>query len=378
MNDLGAVPPKVDAQPADEEVAQVDPDEPKEDDEQPAADKKVQTTPETSWKRWESADSEIRTTAKWVVATSTSFAAIVFASGGFLVKGDLGPDYFWQRALAMALGSVVAVGGLSAIVGYVAKSRTPEEPSLDALPKALLARMQKAPWSYFPKHILDLTAFRRRYGIWHDSALEFRQEEARLQKQLSEAEGGQPDPGGDNRQLNYLKTRLDATKDAADDATENARRFAEAQSQLLAQARYLSARGSFVDSGKKLVAGAVAVALGASIYTIAVSFNPDEPKASPESTAELAMLSRASSESGNDLWVAADLENCEQDDGTVPVLLESGNGTSTSPWKVRTLPTETCQIVEFAVIGEAANVVVPDETIKIEYTTTTTAASDGG
>lgn len=325
--------------------------------------------------RWEAADKALRESAKWIITTATAFAAIVFASGGIIARGEFSEQYFWQRALVMVFAGAATAFGLAAMIGLIARSITPAEPSLDSLDAATLDQMKAHPRSYFPGEIADLEQFRKRYAFWQKQAIELRlaADEKAVALEAVKAEGT---PAGS--ELDLLVKQLAGLVKAAGTAAANRDQYQDAADSILSQERYRTARSSFVNGGWPLVGAGVLFVVGATVYLIAASFSPTEPKSeAAASRPVLATLVAGPGSAGDALWDAANLDECETDDGEVPVLLESGDGSTAAPWTVKTLPDgEDCDEVRFNVIGEVGTVVVPEDEITIVYETTTTVVDD--
>src|SRR6266508_1645036 len=113
--------------------------------------------------RWVEADKNVRETGKWIVTTVTASSGVVFASGGFLAKGEFGESYFWQRAWVMVGGATVAVLGLALFISRVVKTLTPQEPTLTALPKEVADDIETVPRDYFPEGVSTVAEFRVQY-----------------------------------------------------------------------------------------------------------------------------------------------------------------------------------------------------------------------
>jgi hypothetical protein len=353
-------------------------------------DESAAATPKAASTRWSTADDTVRQSSKWIVTAITGFTGVVFASGGFLVKGSLGESYFWQRAIAMSAGGLAAALGLAAIIGAIVSAMTPVEPTLDTLPPALLKAIERAPERYFPDGCTSIQAFRERWQHW-DQRSRLRASEAKEARNVATAAQAAYDAAKQRtpapNDLDDLRDAAVATASSAAEAeakaavvAENFALFVEAYQEIVDQARYVNARTSFTGGRWPLVGGGVLVILGAIAYTTAVSYTPPTPPAAATTAPQLAMLKRSRGPAGAALWEAAGLAPCESSTGVVPVLLASGDGSAGSPWQVQTLGRGAddhgtpCAVTAFAVRAEVATVVVPKDQVTIEYTSTTTTA----
>ncbi|HWJ61040.1 MAG TPA: hypothetical protein VNS19_03645 [Acidimicrobiales bacterium] len=340
--------------------------------------------PSTATTRWGRADEGVRATAKWLITTATAFTGIVFASGGFIVKGNLGESYFWQRALAMWLGAAAAALGLAAIIGAMAATLAGKEPRLDDLPPELAADIAAHPANFLPADSTDLEGFRDRYAEWHvverqtaADATRTRAASDEATAALTAAEAADPAPA-DLEEIRKRAAEAQAEADRAEaDATTaagNMEVYRQAYLEIIDRAKYITSHGSFTKSRAWLIAGGLAVVLGATTYTIAISYTPPESKPATPPPEQATLVQRAGP-GGEALWAAAQLDSCETAAGRVPVLLSGGDGSVDDPWAVATLPTDTCDAVSFTAISEVATVVVPEGTVEITYEAATTSTT---
>lgn len=353
--------------------------------------------------RWQGADETIRTTSKWVVTTLTGFTGLIFASGGFLVKGEFGSDYFWQRTLAMLLGAALAAACLGGIIAVFAKALAPDEPSIGTLSATDLEGIGADQANFYPGDVETIDEFRVEYRLRELTALNARSgaqfaaaKRDSVKARLKDLDDRLADKDLDDGERALLVTRRQALPEElvnaelaasiwdrdASTAESNWEQFRATRDTILGQVRYRSVRTSFKDAGTKLVLLLVGLALGAALYTVAVSFKVDsgDDSDAASSTPQLATLTVAENEAGNQLWSAAGLDACSSSRSArlVSVQLTGGDGTESSPWKVSTIPSDTCQALSFSVISAAGTVVVPDpEEINITYGTETTTTTAG-
>jgi hypothetical protein len=319
--------------------------------------------------RWDAADKTVRETAKWIITTVTGFSGLVFASGGFLAKGDFSEQYFWQRACVMVASAGAAALGLAGLIGYIARTIAPDEPTLDKLPEVIVTDIELAPSNYFPEGIQTMTDFKRRYVVWFERAANLKIKAAETESALKAAMARTPKVAEEVARLELEHRALVAAHAKADISWAS---FREARDLILSRARYSNARRSFADAGWPLALCGMVLVVGAATYLVAASFKPTPPKDAPSAERPvLAQLTKGDSSASDKLWTAAGLDACETEPGVTPVLLESGDGTDESPWKLRTIAgvPEGCASVGFSVISAVATVVVPDAEVKITYET---------
>lgn len=339
--------------------------------------------------RWQAADETIRTTAKWVITTLTGFTGLIFASGGFLVKGEFGSQYFWQRTLAMLAGAALAAGCLGGIIAVFAKALAPDEPSIGSIKASDLVAIEANTEAFFPGGVQNLDEFRAEYPKRELTALNARSgaqfaaaESDILKAELKDIDdrlGAKDLPPEERvallpRREGVPEKLATAEKVAAiwdrdaSKAESNWEQFRATRDTILGRVRYRSVKSSFKTAGRGLVALLVGLGLGAAAYTIAVSFKVDA--AATPVAPQLARLTVADNKTGDRLWTAVSLEGCEVpgSEREVSVQLVSGDGTVSSPWKVKTVPSSTCPALSFPVVSGAGTVVVPEtQAIKITY-----------
>lgn len=270
----------------------------------------VVTVP-TAGDRWVAATGELKAAVKWLIAAIAAVATVMFGAGPFLAstKVDLTSDPV--RIALFVAGILVALLGILMVIAGLLSVLLPTALDLDDLPDEFLAKVDAHPGDFLPSQVDSVAELR-------DKAAAFAAARPELLRQAERA----TDP--------KVKALLLA---AAARAANDSAVLRQARSDLVLQGEYLGTLGKVKRHLRLVGVGAVVAALGVSGYLIAAAV-PPETSASPV----IAVLTRVEGAAGDQLWAALKLERCEVGEPAhVPVLVLGGEGTSSSPYEVRTL-----------------------------------------
>jgi len=341
----------------------------------PAAEPATPLTP-TPTSRWVSGGKEIRETAKWVVTTAGAAGAVIFAGGPFLAKGGLTGEYVPVRVFLILLAGVLGTIGLAVLIGRTARVLLPFEVTLAGLPASLLDKIQAEPDAYLPGADVTIDEFRNNLRAYDRAVRKMEHHIATLEADFTDNPPANPADVHDDR-----STTLQILKDNLPVAQDNLKIYDEARDDLLAQAGYIETRRLFTHDSWKMFTAVVAITVGAVAYLLLWNSPDDKEEEAASSSPQLGQLVKYPDGASDGLWNAVGLTACEKNetvtiDGAevdrtvVAVSVESGEGTTANPYQLRTLGSasgEQCPVVAFSSIDDVAMLVIPDETLDIEY-----------
>lgn len=338
---------------------------------------------ESTESRWVAASAEVRSTAKWVIATAGSVGAAVFAGGPFLSKGEISGDHLAGRVGLVLLSTAVGAFGIIYLIGKTAQVLMPYKVTLVNLPASLRQKIAADPDAYLPDHLTDIQVFRQRLAMF-DLLSRSLPDQAADRKQRATQEADQNVKRQLEREAHQFET-------SAAIASRNSTIYKEVRTDLLDQAEYDEVNSRFVFGGKSMAAAGIAAMLAAVTYLMLWNV-PSDDDAAADSAPRLGLLVKDSTPSNLVLWEQTRIAGCEtthtSSDGSeteaqtvVPVVVKAGTGSPDDPYNVQTIGSVSpqaataCPIVSFTVINEVALIKFPADTVRIEYVESTTASA---
>lgn len=295
--------------------------------------------------RWTVAAADTRATAKWMIGSLASAAALIFGASAIVSR----PSLSWtqdrcQLLTALAAGTLGLVSVIL-LIGLTAAVLTPVKISLETLPKEMLGDLDAAAATRLPSGSGSYAEFLANYRKYTAVA-------ARLAGRLA---------GLDGTGSHSTKERDQVAK-LHEAAQRNVEIYTRAAESYLNQAEFYSVSGVFKRRRWLTLALAIGAALGALGFQLALASGPAKlPKAS-----ELAYL--IPPQSPNELWDRLDLDACVVGK-KVPVLIAGGNGSIENPYSLTVLKAdERCVPKSFELRSDALTIEKPEPvTITVHY-----------
>lgn len=320
-------------------------------------------------KQWVDASAGVQRTAKWVITAFAAVGAVMFAKGFVTTPKLSWSEHAGQLIGAWALG-FVGILGIGWLIYLVSRLLLPTVYTLNSLPKPFVELVEKAPRDYLPSGSQSIQEF-------HDWILTYSkgldQAKGRLstaQAELLAARAARPRAAA---RISAAETEVMEARETATLLQRNVNLYLQSRHELLDRAAYWS-RATAYSLNLPLVCVAAAVAaLGGIGYQLALSAPDQEAKASSASPGPslpaVGQLIRSDTDAGRELWGQLHLDLCQVvGDAVVPVVVESGSGTSDDPYHVTTVGTGSCTPQSFTVVNEVARVSLPPTPAAITYT----------
>jgi hypothetical protein len=323
--------------------------------------------------RWVVATKQVRTAAQWTIASLGAGAAIIFGSGPIVAGGEVQGTgtSLTIRVLVLLLFALVGAAGVIYLIVQTAEVLLPHTVALASLPPAFVELVKFTPHEYLPTSVKSLDEFKTHLRDRSRALKDNRSEIERLRRRETMNEdllehGTEQDKGKAKEALSSIRKELVAREVALKTQEENVEIFVQKRNELLEQSAYQDTRSKFTDRKTSLALAAAAAVIGGVGYVVVWGVITAEPTPSPVRIGLMAGIG----DPGNALWENVGLENCAiRPGGPVPVIVESGTGTASDPFFVRTLGVPSgCAASSFPVLSAVATVTFPSTTdITIEY-----------
>jgi hypothetical protein len=297
--------------------------------------------------RWTVAAADTRGTAKWMIGSLASAAALIFGASAIVSR----PSLSWSQDRCQLLTALAAgtLGLVSVIflIGLTAAVLTPVKISLEHVPKEMLADLDAAPATRLPSGSGTYAEFLTNYREYATLA-------ARLAGRLARLDGTGSHDSKERAQVAKLR----------DAAQHNVEVYTRAAESYLNQAEFYSVSSIFSRRRWLTLVLAIGAALGALGFQLALATGSDKAAKAPE----LAYL--IPPQSPSELWDRLDLGACVVGK-KVPVLITGGNGSSENPYSVTVLKAdERCAPESFELRSDALTIEKPEPiSITVHYKT---------
>lgn len=297
--------------------------------------------------RWTVAAADTRATAKWMIGSLASAAAIIFGASAIVSR----PSLSWTQDRCQLL-TALAAGTLGLVcviflIGLTAAVLTPVKITLENVPKEMLGDLHAAAATRLPSGSRTYAEFLTNYRNYSTMA-------ARLAGRLARLDGTGSHASKERAQVAKLH----------DAARHNVEVYTRAAESYLNQSEFYSVSSIFKRRRWLTLTLAIGAALGALGFQLALATGPDKAPNAPE----LAYL--IPPQSPSELWDQLDLGACVVGK-RVPVLIAGGNGSTENPYVVTVLKAdEHCAPKTFELRSDALTIEKPEPvSITVHYKT---------
>ncbi|WP_127474896.1 hypothetical protein [Microbacterium sulfonylureivorans] len=284
------------------------------------------------------ATKDSRDTIKWLATAIGAAAAVAFGAGPVLASTTLDIAQ-WQpaRVFIYIVSAVAGAAGVAYIIWTLLKALVPRPMSLDDVPADVIAQLDATAEVSYPGDINTYEEFLLRFAAYRNAAIGFRYDAALSASTAERAE---------------LIT-------CAEQAEDNLKTLRRAEDVILEKAGFSVTRQAIYDIKWPVLAGVCFTVLAVAVFQLTISGPAEE--AEPTASPTQAVMVKIDTSESKTLWKALRLEACEMSDGRVPVLVDSGSGTTSDPYLVQTVTVlDGCPAMSFAVTSQAAIVVMPE------------------
>jgi hypothetical protein len=320
---------------------------------------------------WHEAAEGVRTALKWLVTALAAVGAALFAKG-FITTPQLSwTDNRAQLLWALGLGAV-AILSVATLIAIVVQQLRPALFDLNHLPEGLNQSITKEPRAFLPSDCADLDDYQSRFNRLLAASEAGKREVAQRKRAHEDAVAAQPQDAG---LIAQTQEDVDLATEGYDRTIRNLGVYKSVRTSLFDRAEYFRQSTAFNEHLPLVIAAAFLAAVCGVGYQLALS-TPKEPPKSEGASPVVGELIAKPNAAARQLWSDLHLKGCQRSPTVtrIAVLVASGDGTTSSPYVVTTLPTATCAAQTFTVINEVATITKPEPHV-IEYTPETPAAT---
>jgi hypothetical protein len=347
----------------------------------PAGPDKPEDPPAQAASRTVAATKETRETAKWLITTLTAATVTIFGAGPLLVRPTLDwvdDDQRTQLIVALISGALGIVANVALIV-LIARVLQPARLTLPTLDRTFVRAINAERSRYLPagarRGVADLLPRHQNYRL---AVPQLKTQLTTVTREIADAQ-----PTADKE----LLARQRFIQDQLATAEANLATYDDAITRVLDEAEFHHVHGLLGGPKQRWLIGALgtAAALGILTFSIALSTPPEDEDEAAEAAGDvvaagsIAYLPAPVGGAQESLWRQLELAAAAAEDGTVPVLVNSGAGTADDPYVVTTICFDRgdCRATTFNVQADVLPVIAyePDE-VTVTYDNTRVSQDD--